>query len=313
MKKEKTEEEKAEKIRKKSERQDRKLKKARNASALSQEDLERLAEVRRSLRMSSKERDVLSGVLQGGDAGVVGLSYSQTSPSDTSDTASTYSKGSLNSQGKVRSILKSRGGSSVVSPENLDDSNLLFQNTIKNMEYTYSVEERASQERKDSRELMLTYTEYTYSEENGGEDRVDRSQDREQDYAYFGHTRVEGEREVLGEAIGLRSKSLRSIFNLKLPELLKEEGKEDEVEVEREGVMVRRLGRRGVVVEGEGLGLGRVLVRVEGEGVDGRSREEVAIKMGESKSGRLVVGVLPLPGAGELEGRQHRMAGQVGG
>ena len=55
--KEKTEEEKAEKVRRKRERKE---KKARNASALSAEDLARLAEVRRSLRMSKAEAAVLS-------------------------------------------------------------------------------------------------------------------------------------------------------------------------------------------------------------------------------------------------------------
>ena len=65
MKKEKTEEEKAEKVKKKSDKRDRKEKKARNASALSSDDLARLAEVRRSLKMSKAETAVLSGITAG--------------------------------------------------------------------------------------------------------------------------------------------------------------------------------------------------------------------------------------------------------
>ena len=145
MKKEKTEEEKAEKVRKKSDKRDRKDKKARNASALSADDLERLAEIQKSLKMTKAEAAVLSGMSPEEASqrnSVVGLSYNQQqggewSASESETTSCASKTGSLSSQGRVKSIL-----SSVVSPSdlNLSDQNLLFKNTLQNSEYVHTTD-----------------------------------------------------------------------------------------------------------------------------------------------------------------------------
>ena len=313
MKKEKTEEEKAEKVKKKSDKRDRKEKKARNASALSSDDLARLAEVRRSLKMSKAETAVLSGITAGSvgglQEGVVGLSYSQErgewSASDTSDSASTYSKtGSLSSQGKVRSILKSRGGSSVVSPGDLDDQSLLFKNTLQNTEYTYSGG-------------SSTHIQYTYS---GGEGSS--SQDRELTYSYLTETRLEvdggdwegkwGKWEP-GEGLGSKARKLFGGWGAKLPGLAKEEGTVEEVTVVGREVAVRRVGsRRSGVLIADGpneLGLGKELVTVDGEGLEG-GREEVERKLG--REGSLVLGVRESEEIHELAREGGYSATQVG-
>ena len=294
MKKEKTEEEKAEKVRKKSDKRDRKDKKARNASALSADDLERLAEIRKSLKMSKAEAAVLSGMTAEEATkrnSVVGLSYSQQDPrgewsASSSETTSYASKtGSLSSQGRVKSILKSRGGSSVVSPSDLDlsDQNLLFKNTLQNSEYVYTGGANQHQEQS--------------------------SQDRDLTYSYLAHSRVEvadvvdAEGRTNGEELGLKAKRLLE-RRASLPNLLTTKEPMLEVEVGREEVSLRRLAgrKRGVLVEAPSLSPGLQLVAVEGEEVEGRGREEVASRLAECRASRVVLGVRALPEVAELKG-----------
>ena len=292
MKKEKTEEEKAEKVRKKSDKRDRKDKKARNASALSADDLERLAEIRKSLKMSKAEAAVLSGMTAEETSkrnSVVGLSYSQqgewSASESASESASYASKtGSLSSQGRVKSILKSRGGSSVVSPSDLDlsDQNLLFKNTLQNSEYVYT---------------------------GGANQEQQSSQDRELTYSYLAHSRVEvvdvvdAEGKTNGEELGLKAKRLVE-RRASLPNLLTTKEPMLEVEVAREEVSLRRLAgrKRGVLVEAPSLSPGLQLVAVEGEEVAGRGREEVASRLAECSTSRVVLGVRALPEVAELKG-----------
>ena len=292
MKKEKTEEEKAEKVRKKSDKRDRKDKKARNASALSADDLERLAEIRKSLKMSKAEAAVLSGMTAEETSkrnSVVGLSYSQqgewSASESASESASYASKtGSLSSQGRVKSILKSRGGSSVVSPSDLDlsDQNLLFKNTLQNSEYVYT---------------------------GGANQEQQSSQDRELTYSYLAHSRVEvvdvvdAEGKTNGEELGLKAKRLVE-RRASLPNLLTTKEPMLEVEVAREEVSLRRLAgrKRGVLVEAPSLSPGLQLVAVEGEEVEGRGREEVASRLAECSTSRVVLGVRALPEVAELKG-----------
>ena len=125
MKKEKTEEERAEKERKKSEKREKKEKKSSKREKLTNDDLERLEEVRRSLKIKvdmndshasvlnqpnhqgskkNKEKEIPSGITADyrdttDRSAVIGLRYSQHGGSgdgglspDTSDTASTWSK-----------------------------------------------------------------------------------------------------------------------------------------------------------------------------------------------------------------------------
>ena len=306
MKKEKTEEEKAEKVRKKSDKRDRKEKKARNASALSADDLERLAEIRKSLKMSKAEAAVLSGMTSEEASkrnSVVGLSYSQQDPNrgdwsgaseSASETTSNASKtGSLSSQGRVKSILKSRGGSSIVSPSHLDlsDQNLLFKNTLQNSEYVYTG--GANQQQEQS------------------------SQDRDLTYSYLAHSRVEvvdvvdfEGRALNGEELGLKAKRLVE-RRASLPNLLTCKEPMLEVEVLREELSLRRLAagrKRGVLVEAPSLSPGLQLVAVEGEEVEGRGREEVASRLAECRASRVVLGVRALPEVAELKGGGFKQA-----
>ena len=296
MKKEKTEEEKAEKVRKKSDKRDRKDKKARNASALSADDLERLAEIRKSLKMSKAEAAVLSGMSTEEASkrnSVVGLSYVQQDPrgdwtasESASETGSYASKtGSLSSQGRVMSILKSRGGSSVVSPSDLDlsDQNLLFKNTLQNSEYVYT---------------------------GGGVSNGQSSQDRDLTYSYLTHSRMEvardlvdGEARTNGEALGVKAKQLVG-RKASLPSLLTTKEPMMEVEVMREEVSLRRLTssrRRSVLVEAPSLSPGLHLVAVEGEEVEGLGREEVASRLAECRTNKVLLAVRALPEVAEIK------------
>ena len=308
MKKEKTEEEKAEKVRKKSDKRDRKDKKARNASALSADDLERLAEIRKSLKMSKAEAAVLSGMSTEEASkrnSVVGLSYVQQDPrgdwtasESASETGSYASKtGSLSSQGRVKSILKSRGGSSVVSPSDLDlsDQNLLFKNTLQNSEYVYT---------------------------GGGVSNGQSSQDRDLTYSYLTHSRMEvardlvdGEARTNGEALGLKAKQLVG-RKASLPSLLTTKEPMMEVEVMREEVSLRRLTssrRRSVLVEVPSLSPGLHLVAVEGEEVEGLGREEVASRLAECRTNKVLLAVRALPEVAEIKGvGSGRGASKVG-
>ena len=307
MKKEKTEEEKAEKVRKKSDKRDRKDKKARNASALSADDLERLAEIRKSLKMTKAEAAVLSGMSPEEASkrnSVVGLSYNQQqggewSASESETTSCASKTGSLSSQGRVKSILKSRGGSSVVSPSDLDlsDQNLLFKNTLQNSEYVHTTEGGANHQYHQS------------------------SQDREVTYSYLAHSRVEvvdvvdAEGRTNGEELGLKAKRLVE-RRASLPSLLTTKEPMLEVEVGREEVSLRRLAgrKRGVLVEAPSLSPGLQLVAVEGEEVEGRGREEVASRLADCRASRLVLGVRALPEVAEFKagGNEHGVT-KVGG
>merc|ERR1719341_1166211 len=182
---------------------------------------------------------------------VVGLSYSQqqqgewSASESASETASYASKtGSLSSQGRVKSILKSRGGSSVVSPSDLDlsDQNLLFKNTLQNSEYVYT---------------------------GGANQQEQSSQDRDLTYSYLAHSRVEvvdvvdAEGRTNGEELGLKAKRLVE-RRASLPNLLTTKEPMLEVEVLREELSLRRLAgrKRGVLVEAPSLSPGLQLVAV---------------------------------------------------
>ena len=298
MKKEKTEEEKAEKVRKKSDKRDRKDKKARNASALSADDLERLAEIRKSLKMSKAEAAVLSGMSTEEASkrnSVVGLSYVQQDPrgdwtasESASETGSYASKtGSLSSQGRVKSILKSRGGSSVVSPSDLDlsDQNLLFKNTLQNSEYVYTGGGGVSNGQSSQEDRDLTYSYLTHSRMEVARDLVD------------------GEARTNGEALGVKAKQLVE-RKASLPALLTTKEPMVEVEVLREEVSLRRLTssrRRSVLVEAPSLSPGLHLVAVEGEEVEGLGREEVASRLAECRTNKVLLAVRALPEVAEIK------------
>ena len=202
MKKERTEEEKAEKERKKSEKRERK--KSSKREKLSTDELERLEEVRRSLKMKgvtrrSREQDFSDEVDR---ASVVGLRYSQfyldpgagdvTSP-DSSDTTSTWSSTSLNT--RPRSILKSKQPGSSVSESSsrldLDDEHLLMKNTQQN-------------------EII------SYAKSPGV------STDHDQEYSYHSNSQIDLSYfdTSPGECLGLKSKKLLSNFPLQLPDLV---------------------------------------------------------------------------------------------
>ena len=136
MRKDRTEEERAERDRRKTEKREKK-KSSKREKPLSPEELERLEEVSRSLKMKGAGRRTSEDV--------VGLRYSQfylqsepgqtsglTSPDSQSDTASTWSS-STASLGRPRGILKSKAPGSVSSSKvDLDDEGLLMKNTQQN-------------------------------------------------------------------------------------------------------------------------------------------------------------------------------------
>ena len=138
MRKDRSEEERAEKDRRKSEKREKK-KSSKREKPLSPEELERLDEVSRSLKMKGASRRSSDDVDR---TNVVGLRYSQfylqsdpsglTSPDSQSDTASTWSS-STASLGRPRGILKSKAPGSVSSSKiDLDDEGLLMKNTQQN-------------------------------------------------------------------------------------------------------------------------------------------------------------------------------------
>ena len=202
MKKEKTEEEKAEKERRKSEKRERK--KSSKREKLSNDELQRLEEVRRSLKIKganrrSKEQDFSDETDR---ASVVGLRYSQfylghegdglVSP-DSVSSDSTWSSASLN---RPRSILKSKYPGSTVSESSskldLDDENLLLKNTQQN-------------------EVI------NYNKSPGF------SQDAEQEYSYYRNSQIDLSYfdTSPGECLGFKSKKLLTSFSLQLPDLVK--------------------------------------------------------------------------------------------
>ena len=137
MRKDRSEDERAERDRRKSEKREKK-KSSKREKPLSPEELERLEEVSRSLKMKGgrKSSDEVDR------SNVVGLRYSQfylpsepgypTSPDSQSDTASTWSS-STASLGRPRGILKSKAPGSVSSSKiDLDDEGLLMKNTQQN-------------------------------------------------------------------------------------------------------------------------------------------------------------------------------------
>ena len=138
MRKDRTEEERAERDRRKSEKREKK-KSSKREKPLSPEELERLEEVSRSLKMKGVGRRTSSDDVD--RSNVVGLRYSQfylqsdpglTSPDSQSDTASTWSS-STASLGRPRGILKSKAPGSVSSSKiDLDDEGLLMKNTQQN-------------------------------------------------------------------------------------------------------------------------------------------------------------------------------------
>ena len=163
MKKEKTEEERAEKERRKSEKREKK--KSSKREKLSADELQRLEEVRRSLKLKPGLHNPESPHVYEYDIkldGVVGLRYSQTvheaavSPS-SSDSASTWSASSSLSR-PTRGILKSGRGSGgggggggstsrlagsetasqTSSKLDLDDERLLMKNTQQNEIISYN-------------------------------------------------------------------------------------------------------------------------------------------------------------------------------
>ena len=212
MKKEKTEEERAEKERRKSEKRERK--KSSKREKLSQDELQRLEEVRRSLKIKggnikrSKEGDFSDEVDR---ASVVGLRYSQfylggsesgvASP-DSSDSASTWSSASLS---RPRGILKSRGEdrgsvsqlSQSSSKVDLDDENLLLKNTAQNEMISYNKSPGFTAEA-----------------------------DTEHIYAYHHNPSLDpgqwdsGDSGQPGECTGLKSRRLLSNFPLNLPVII---------------------------------------------------------------------------------------------
>ena len=206
MKKEKTEEERAEKERKKSEKREKK--KSSKREKLSNDELQRLEEVRKSLKIKGvdkrrKEQDFSDETDR---ASVVGLRYSHfylgsesgvASP-DSSDSASTWSSASLN---RPRSILKSKhtgGGGSVSessSKLDLDDEHLLLKNTQQNEIISYSKSPGYIQATHD------TELEYSYY------------QPPQLDISYF--------ESQPGECLGFKSKKLLNSFPLELPEIIK--------------------------------------------------------------------------------------------
>ena len=138
MRKDRTEEERAERDRRKTEKREKK-KSSKREKPLSPEELERLEEVSRSLKMKGAGRRTSSDDVD--RSNVVGLRYSQfylqsdpglTSPDSQSDTASTWSS-STASLGRPRGILKSKAPGSVSSSKvDLDDEGLLMKNTQQN-------------------------------------------------------------------------------------------------------------------------------------------------------------------------------------
>ena len=204
MKKEKTEEARAEKERKKSEKREKK--KSSKREKLSNDELQRLEEVRKSLKIKGvdkrrKEQDFSDETDR---ASVVGLRYSQfylgsesgvTSPDSGSDSASTWSSASLN---RPRSILKSKhtGGGSVSessSKLDLDDEHLLLKNTQQNEIISYN----------KSPGFISNDTEHEYS----------YYQPSQLDISYFDSQP--------GECLGFKSKKLLNNFPVTLPEIIK--------------------------------------------------------------------------------------------
>ena len=194
MRKDKTDEEravKAEKDRRKSEKREKK-KSSKRDKPLSPEELQRLEEVSRSLKMKGPGR---KGSDEMDRANVVGLRYSQfflqsgpTSP-DSSDTASTWSS-STTSLGRPRGILKSKAPGSVSessSKIDLDDEGLLLKNTQQNEMNIYRLS----------------------SETWAGQSRQT----------------VESEAQH-GEYLGIKSRKLLSNFALRLPVVISVAGRE---------------------------------------------------------------------------------------
>lgn len=189
MKKERTEEERAERERRKSEKREKKKNSKR--AVLSHEELERLEEVRRSLRIKGNLSPRKQSTDEADRASVVGLRYSQIPGSDgpspdTSDTASTWSNtGSIGSLGRpARSILKSKPTTGASQARDLDDLNLLMKNTKANELYLYK-----SQESETS----------NLSNRNS-------------------QTKIESA-PVHGECLGSRARPLLATFPLRLPEI----------------------------------------------------------------------------------------------
>ena len=203
MKKEKTEEERAEKERKKSEKREKK--KSSKREKLSNDELQRLEEVRKSLKIKGvdKRRKAEDFSDEVDRASVVGLRYSQfylgsesgvASP-DSSDSASTWSSASLN---RPRSILKSKhtGGGSVSessSKLDLDDEHLLLKNTQQN-------------------EII------SYNKSPGF-----ITNDNEHEYCYYQPSQLDISHfdSQPGECLGFKSKRLLNNFPLTLPEIIK--------------------------------------------------------------------------------------------
>ena len=202
MKKEKTEEERAEKERKKSEKRERK--KSSKRDKLSQDELQRLEEVRQSLKIrggSKRSKEDFSDEVD--RSSVVGLRYSQfylggsesgvASP-DSSDSASTWSSASL---GRPRGILKARAEdcadpqSQSSSKLDLDDENLLLKNTAQNEMISYN----KSPGRTADTELISAFHQNP---------QLDPAQADSQP----------------GEYLGLKSRRLLSHFNINLPVII---------------------------------------------------------------------------------------------
>ena len=199
MRKDKTEEEravKAEKDRRKTEKREKK-KSSKRDKALSPEELERLEEVSRSLKMKGPGRKSSEELER---ANVVGLRYSQfflqsgpTSP-DSSDTASTWSS-STTSLGRPRGILKSKAPGSVSessSKIDLDDEGLLLKNTQQNEMNIYKLSPGA---------WPGQSTQTNQNHTQGGE-------------------------APYGECLGLKSRKLLSNFALRLPVIISVAGRE---------------------------------------------------------------------------------------
>ena len=185
MRKDRTEEERAERDRRKSEKREKK-RSSKREKPLSPEELERLEELSRSLKMKGASDEV-------DRTNVVGLRYSQfylqsepglasglTSPDSQSDTASTWSS-STASLGRPRGILKSKAPGSVSSSKlDLDDEGLLMKNTQQNEMNIYKISPGFSLQTNQNHPPTIRETQY-------------------------------------GEQLGFKSRKLLSNFALRLP------------------------------------------------------------------------------------------------
>ena len=190
MRKDRTEEERAEKDRRKSEKREKK-KSSKREKSLSPEELERLEEVSRSLKLKGSQGRKASSDETDRTA-VVGLRYSQfhlqseTSPDSQSDSASTWSS-STASLGRPRGILKSKAPGSVSSSKiDLDDEGLLMKNTQQN-------------------EINIYKLSPGFSLQTNQNDNQTTTWDAQQQH---------------GEQLGVKSRKLLSNFALRLPVII---------------------------------------------------------------------------------------------